>query len=150
MDPGNPEHHQGPVMGAVVAATARRLVGTPYLHQGRTERGIDCVGVPIWTMDQLGLLPDELRAATNYGRIANGELIERCKTYCVRIDRPELGCLIVFKWPGESQAGHAAIRTQAGIVHSYRNHGGVKEHGYRAKWPEWTDSFWRLPGVSGG
>jgi cell wall-associated NlpC family hydrolase len=149
MDPGNTEHHQGAVTGEDVARTARILIGTKYLHQGRSIHGIDCVGVPIWVCTELGILPDEVRRA-NYGRIATGELLQELQRFCVRLEVPEIGCLIAFKWPGESTAGHVAIKTPYGIVHAYRNHGGVKEHGYRAKWPEWTDSFWRLPGVSGG
>lgn len=119
------------------------------MHQGRSPDGIDCVGVPIWVCSQLGILPDEVRKA-NYGRIATGALLLELQKFCVRLDDPEVGCLIAFKWPGEQTAGHVAIMTDYGIVHAYRNHGGVKEHGYRAKWPGWADSFWRLPGVSGG
>lgn len=149
MDPGNTEHHQGAVTGSDVAEKARVLIGTRYLHQGRTIHGIDCVGVPIWVCSELGILPPQVRVA-NYGRIANGQLLVELQKFCVRLEQPELGCLIAFKWPGEQLAGHVAIMTRHGIVHAYRNHGGVKEHGYRAKWPGWADSFWRLPGVSGG
>jgi cell wall-associated NlpC family hydrolase len=146
MDSGDTEHHPRTVTGLMVAAKARELIGAPYLHQGRTMRGIDCVGVPLWVMHELSILPSEL-PPTNYGRIATGELIKMCEAFCTKIEVPEIGCLITFKWPGEKEAGHAAIRTPLGIVHSYRNHGGVREHGYRGHWPKWTDSFWRLPGV---
>lgn len=129
-------------------AVTRKLIGAPYLHQGRTPRGIDCVGVPIWVMGQLGVLPDHMRAA-NYGRLSNGELIKECERFCTRLDAIEPGCLIVIKWFGESEAGHVAIASDLGMIHAYRHHGGVREHGYRAKWIEWTDSFWRLPGVAG-
>lgn len=128
---------------------SRELLGAPYLHQGRTPKGIDCVGVPLWIMRELGVFPPELQSA-NYGRLSNGELIASCQRFCLPLPGEELGCLVVIRWPGEKEAGHVAIRTDLGIVHAYRNHGGVREHGYRAKWPQWTDSFWRLPGVSGG
>lgn len=149
MDSGNPEHHPSPgLTGARVAEKARELIGSPYLHQGRTPHGIDCVGVPIWVMQQLDIMPSGLKVA-NYGRIATGELIERCQQYGTRLEGPELGCLICFRWPGEREAGHVAIKTAYGMVHAYVNHKGVKEHGYREPWLRWTDSFWRLPGVSG-
>lgn len=125
---------------------ARQLIGAPYLHQGRTPRGIDCVGVPIWILQQIGTLPDHMRSP-NYGRLSNGELIKECEKFCTPLQERELGCLIVVKWFGESQAGHVAISTDRGMIHAYRNHGGVREHGYRAQWIKWTDSFWRLPGV---
>lgn len=140
--------------GSDVAAKARELIGAPYLHQGRSRNGIDCVGVPIWTMQQLGTLPRELTQA-NYGRLSNGELIAACRMFCTPLDADELGCLIVIRWPGERQAGHVAVRTQLpdgrpGMLHAYRNHGGVREHGYQAKWPQWTNGLFRLPGVIGG
>lgn len=100
-------------------------------------------------MRSLSILPAELTQA-NYGRLATGELIEACSKFCTKLGADELGCLVVVRWPGEKNAGHVAIRTDLGILHAYKNHGGVKEHGYRAKWPEWTDSFWRLPGVNNG
>lgn len=34
---------------------ARETIGTPWLHQGRSLRGIDCSGVIAWTAKQLGL-----------------------------------------------------------------------------------------------
>lgn len=107
------------------------------------------MGVPIWIMSELGILPPTLRTA-NYSRLSNGDLIVECSKFCTPLEDDEVGCLVVIRWPGEQEAGHVAIRTELGILHAYRNHGGVKEHGYRARWPEWTDSFWRLPGVSGG
>lgn len=146
MDSGNSEHHPRTVTGNQIAEKARELLGVPFLHQGRTVHGIDCVGVPIWILSEFGLLPAEMKR--NYGRIPTGEMIKIVEQYCTPIDRDEIGSLLVIKWPGMADPGHAAIRTHAGILHAYSTYKSVVEHGYRAKWPQWTDSIWRLPGVT--
>lgn len=100
-------------------------------------------------MRHFGILPPKITQA-NYSRLTNGELLQVVREHCTPLEADELGCLVVIRWPRERQAGHVAIRTDLGILHAFAHHRGVKEHGYRAKWPQWTDSFWRLPGVTNG
>lgn len=40
-----------------VLTEARKFIGTPFEHMGRSEAGIDCLGVGIVVGQRLGLLP---------------------------------------------------------------------------------------------
>lgn len=149
MDTGHPQHHSRAVTASDVVAEARRLVGTLYRHQGRSEFGIDCIGVPIVIGQRLNLLPDSFLRA-NYGKLPKAELIEKTKDYCTRLDAIEPGALLLIRWPGEQNPGHAVIFTGETIVHAWDQHDRVVEHGYRGAWVKLTHSMWRLPGVIGG
>lgn len=149
MDPGHSEDQPRTVTAAQVIACAREYQGVRWLHQGRGRGGLDCVGLILCVMTDLQLpIPEDVRS--NYGRAPTGELLQKVAQYCTRLEQAEAGALILIRWPGEQTPSHAAIRTELGIIHAYKNHLGVKEHGYRAKWPQWSDSIWRLPGVIGG
>lgn len=149
MDPGHSEDQPRTVTPAQVIECARRYLDVRWLHQGRGRGGVDCVGLILAVMSELDLpIPADVRS--NYGRVPTGELLQKVAQYCTRLAQPEPGALILIRWPAEATPSHAAIRTDLGIIHAYKNHQGVKEHGYRAKWPQWTDSSWRLPGVIGG
>lgn len=107
------------------------------------------MGLPIYVMQRLGTAPAELERA-NYGRMPKAVLIETTGRYCVSLKQPELGALLLIRWPGESSPGHSAIVTDRGIIHAYAMLQKVVEHGYRGAWVKLTHSCWRLPGVHFG
>jgi cell wall-associated NlpC family hydrolase len=43
-----------------IVKTAQSLVGTPWKHQGRSRRGVDCVGLIYLIAKELDILPDRL------------------------------------------------------------------------------------------
>src|SRR5690242_9974129 len=51
-------------MSALVTA-ARAYKGTPFLHRGRTRRGVDCVGLLVLAFRDCGYAPPDF---TLYGR----------------------------------------------------------------------------------
>lgn len=51
-------------MSALVSQ-ARRYIGTPYRHRGRTARGLDCAGLPWRSYADLGVILPDLKV---YGR----------------------------------------------------------------------------------
>jgi cell wall-associated NlpC family hydrolase len=130
---------------ADVTEEARSWVGVPFLHQGRSRRGVDCVGLPIVVCQALALIPSNfgLRA---YGRTPSGELEQRLLEHCQQIERPVAGSLIVIAWT--RLAAHVAICTGDAMIHAYESVGRVVEHGYRGRWTRMTHSAWRLPGVA--
>jgi cell wall-associated NlpC family hydrolase len=128
---------------------ARRWIGTPYRHQGRTAAGLDCIGFIIWVLAQKDLLPTDFERQ-NYGRLPQRELLERTALYCTPIPEPIPGCLLLIRWPGQREPGHAALYAGETMIHSYAISKQVIEHGYRAPWPRLTVNRWLLPGVRYG
>ena len=129
---------------ADVVAEARSWLGVPYLHQGRTRAGIDCVGLPIVVGRALGFFREGFEVA-NYGRLPSTELAERVVEHCRPIERGTAGALVVIAWT--RLAAHVAIGTGDTLIHAYESVGRVTEHGYRGRWLRLTHSTWALPGV---
>lgn len=55
------------------AALCEALAGVPYVHQGRTLEGMDCVGVPLYGVEQMGYdvsaIPNRYRKNANHVRL---------------------------------------------------------------------------------
>lgn len=126
---------------------ARSWLGVPYLHQGRSRSGIDCIGLVIEVLRKCGRLPAEFDERLNYGPVpTRDELAERVRYYCTRLADPEPGCMLTMRW--NQQAAHVALYTGETIIHAHtrlRGGGRVVEIGYRGHWPRLTDAAWRLP-----
>lgn len=128
-----------------IVSEARTWVGVPFRHQGRTRRGVDCVGLVIVVAQELRVLPSTF-IRNDYGRNpSRQELDEKIAAHCTRIDEPEPGCLLAIRWNRE--LSHVAFFTGDTMIHSYERVGKVTEHGFRAPWPRLVDSVWWLPGV---
>lgn len=160
MDPRNPQNHPGTlalVEPARLIAEARELLAdraahrpaVPFRHQGRSRRGLDCVGLILYVCKQVGILPEELERA-DYGRLATDQLVDRTATYCRCVDTPGEAVLVLIRWPREKRAGHAALCTGETLIHCDAIYGRVVEHGYRGIWLKQTASLWHLPGVNYG
>lgn len=128
-----------------VIAAARAWVGVPFLHQGRTRHGVDCVGLLVCVLRDVGLVPATFER-TDYGRLPNrGELAAKIAAHCCRIAAPVPGCFLAIRWHVE--AAHVAIYTGETIIHAYEKRGCVVEHGYRGAWIRHTDGVWLYPGI---
>ncbi len=147
----NTEDHSsaGQVKPVELIASARELVKlrTPYLHQGRTLHGLDCIGMIIYLLSKHKMLPAEFER-TNYGRLPMAELLEKAAAYCKEVLEPQDGCMVLIAWPGDRRPSHAALYAEGNLIHCYASIGKVVEHGHRKKWKDWTDSYWELPGVT--
>lgn len=129
---------------ARVVEVARTWVGVPFRHQGRDGHGIDCVGLPILVLQELGLLGKEFSTEA-YGRLPTGEIVERLRAVCTPLEKALPGSLVVIAWT--KIAAHTAICTGDTLIHAYEAVGSVVEHGYRGRWVRMTHSIWALPGV---
>jgi cell wall-associated NlpC family hydrolase len=133
-------------------AEALRLVGVPFLHQGRSVYGVDCIGAIALAASNAGLDPERatgLKDTRDYGRAATPLLLDMVSRSCVRVRDVEPGLLVLFRFPDEVDPQHFAILTDKGtIVHADARQGRVVEHGYRGLWLRWTHSLWRIPGVA--
>lgn len=135
--------------GAEIAQEARSWAGVPYLHQGRSRLGVDCIGFVICVRSALAPWPESQVEVRNYGRRPKGDLLlERITAHCTELDGLEEGCVLLMRWPSDKHASHCAIHAGGNILHSYQRVNRVVETGYRAYWPRLTTSVWRLPGVT--
>jgi len=122
-------------------AAARALTGTRWQHQGRSERGVDCVGLLILAAEEAGII---IEAERNYRRTPNdGRLAYLLDKYCVRLPKAEpaqAGDIIAIRHEAEPQ--HVAIVTEATrwgpkIIHANGNEqmgGAVVEHLLDDRW----------------
>lgn len=131
-----------------IQAEARRWVGVPYVHQGRTRFGVDCIGLIICVRCAIEEWASGKAETRNYARVPKDALLlQRFEQHCTRIERPEAGCVILIKWPAAKTPAHAGFWCDGNIVHAYQRADRVIETGYRAHWLRDTHSLWRLPGV---
>jgi len=85
-------------------AAARGYLGVPWVHQGRTERGMDCVGLIVLSMRAAGLDPP---MTADYGRMQDYRQARRyLEEFCDRVGSPEIGDIVLFK---TTQTLHMAI-----------------------------------------
>lgn len=72
-----------------IVARARLYLGVPFVHQGRTEWGLDCAGLWIRVMTDLGLTDFDF---THYLREPDGETFDRLMSeHCVRVPLAAVG-----------------------------------------------------------
>ncbi len=133
-------------------AEAQRLVGVPFVHQGRSVHGVDCIGAIKLAAINAGLDPEAatgLKDTRDYGLVVTSEMLDKMSRVCTRVREVEPGLLVLFRFPEEKHPQHFGILTNnRTIVHADVKQGRVVEHGYRGLWLRWTHSLWRIPGVS--
>lgn len=135
-----------------IIAAARSAIGTPFRHQGRTVgRGLDCVGLPIYIADQLGVVYTDV---IGYPRRPGGgkleatfdEHVERGILERVKVSEMRAGDFLMMRFSGQPQ--HVAVLTAEGnIIHAYQQVGRVCEHRLDDVWRSRIVRVYRLTGV---
>lgn len=136
------------IPAAALIEGARTWLGVPYLHQGRSRDGVDCLGLVICLGWQLGFLAPgwDFRL---YSRQPFRSLLEtNVALLCRPAPGPLPGVLAVIQFG--PRPAHLGIVTGPTIVHACGSRERVVEHGYRGRWIRMTHSFWALPGVALG
>lgn len=134
--------------GIDVYLAARKLIGTPYNHQGRVPGvGVDCIGLPILVCKDLGL--GEFDQA-NYPRNPNGTLLLKIEEVCQTINL-QPGALVIFKINVEAQ--HCGIVSNyfhggLGLIHAWDLADKVVEHRLTKNWESKIVGCYGLPGVT--
>jgi len=138
-------------------AGARSMVGVPWLHQGRSRSGVDCIGLITSSAESAGLDVAELINALgvadtrDYGRTPTEKLIATLERYCEKSATPVPGCMILIQFPSEKLPRHFGLYTDTGtMIHANGKLGRVVENGYRGLWVKWTHSYWLAQGVDYG
>lgn len=126
---------------------ARSFLGVPFRHQGRSEHGVDCIGLVICARLKLGPWDAVEHDHANYRRNPKDSLAIALSQFLIPIAGPEVGAIVAIRWPKMKVENHVAIITPTNIIHAYAEVGRVIETGYREPWPRRTVGFYRLPGI---
>lgn len=129
-----------------VVTLARTWIGVPYLHQGRSRLGVDCVGLIIVVARQLGLTDYDI---SGYPRVPSGDFLRaECDRMMARISiasaRP--GDVLLLRFRREPQ--HLALMTERGMLHAYAGSTRVTEGSIPTEWAERIVAAYSLPGVA--
>ena len=132
---------------AAVIAQARTWVGIPFLHQGRSRYGVDCLGFVACVMNELGVSEFLNHLPHNYERNPQAKFADTLPDFSREIPlQPAALLMIVFpfaKWPS-----HCAIYTGTTMIHCHEMDRKVVEHGFQEPWIMRTKSYWALPLVT--
>lgn len=110
---------------------ALRFLGVPFRHRGRTENGLDCVGLLVLVGRELGV---DVRDVRLYGREPTSDLLGQVFRDHLGEPKPassplEIDDILVLQLPGQVRDGHAGLVVPhpygLAIVHSYAEAGKV-------------------------
>jgi cell wall-associated NlpC family hydrolase len=136
------------IEAAALVAEARTWIGVPFVHQGRSRFGVDCVGLVLGVRNALEPWPEAMAEARTYRRKPeDGLMLMKALQYCRETDKPAAGVVALIRWPADTTASHVGILTPDTIIHAYERVGKVLEVGFRHPWDAWTEKYFRLPGV---
>lgn len=133
---------------AEIVREARSWIDVPYVHQGRSRYGVDCIGLVLCVRAAVEDWPLGRTFTRNYARCPKDVLLlSIVEENATRLEEPEQGCMILIKWPRAATPTHAGIYADGNIIHAYQRVMRVVETGFRAHWVRNAHSYWRLPGV---
>ncbi len=140
-----------------VIRVARSYLGTRWVHQGRSRKGVDCVGLLVVTARELGI---PHRDVTNYDRRpSNGQLEKLLSEQLDRIDAREmkLGDIVAIEDQGWRAISHVGILGDGArpfsLIHSWLRRPepdfgrGVVEMRLSQDWAGLIRAAFRFPGV---
>jgi cell wall-associated NlpC family hydrolase len=107
-----------------IVAKAKSFIGTPWKHQGRSRRAVDCVGLVIAIADELGVLPPDL-VIPPYRRVPDGSLEVYFKEHMDRRPKTALKPGMVLLHSFMTSPFHASILIDPDtgtIIHGYARH----------------------------
>jgi len=111
----------------MIIEAARAYLGVPFRHQGRTRRGVDCVGLVVLAATDAGYA---IADSTDYShRLTDNELLNGILSHCDSVTSPQPGDIALFQLPNDQQ--HCAVVTAIDpvyILHAYAPLRKVVEH----------------------
>jgi cell wall-associated NlpC family hydrolase len=128
-----------------IVDAARRYLGTPYVHQGRSAWGLDCIGLVLRVAHDLELSEYNI---DGYARVPSGRMMVRLLTQeCTPIRANEAKAGDVIHMAFDRQPQHLAVLSDKGMIHA-DNVRGVVEHRLDDQWRARIRGWYRLPGVT--
>lgn len=131
----------------IICDEARKLEGIRYQHEGRTEEGLDCVGLPYFLSKKFELEIDNVR---NYSMLPDGKMLLRnLKEKCGKQknkNEAKAGDILLMRFAEEPQ--HVAILLEDDyIIHSYLKVRKVVIHRYSQEWKDRTICCFEFPNL---
>jgi cell wall-associated NlpC family hydrolase len=123
---------------------ARSWIGVPFVHQGRSRIGCDCLGFVAAMLADLGSTTAMRLLPGNYARNPQSKVLDTLRANSREIPL-EAGALLLIQFPYSKHPSHAALYTGESMIHAYQSVNKVVEHGYREPWVHRTHSIWALP-----
>lgn len=134
-----------------VVAQARAWLGTPWRHQGRGPRGVDCAGLVVLVAKALGLTDHDV---AGYCRHSSGlAFIDQFRMAMNPIPIAEVlpGDVLVFA--DAAYPCHCGFRTELRgsphLLHAHALRRQVIEEPYAGEWPAKTRFAFRFHGLAG-
>jgi cell wall-associated NlpC family hydrolase len=137
-------------------AAARSLLGVRYRHQGRTARGVDCVGLCIYGLAQIGIQCEDM---FGYDTRPDGVTLQANveKHLGPPTDNWKPGDIVLFRWHeknGTVYSNHVGILSGVTpyspkrwtLLHSYGPEKRVTEHTLAAPWDRRVVAVYSLAG----
>jgi cell wall-associated NlpC family hydrolase len=132
-----------------IQAAARSFVGVPFVHQGRSRAGCDCVGLLILVANAIGVETVDRPYPQQPPEGMLPESLEANGLRAVPIERRRFGDVVSFRFR-RRYAQHAGILVERGgeeyLVHAYRPAGAVVEHVLDRRWRRLAVEAWRFWG----
>jgi hypothetical protein len=139
-----------------IIVQARTWLGTPFHHQGRVKHvGVDCIGLIVCVIDELGLSDKNGQClsnydATGYSRTPDGfTLKNKLDTHLQPVPIEEIapGDILLFRFHKNPQ--HVAFVTDRNdgdfsILHCYSTSNYVVEHRLDDKWKKLIVAAYRI------
>jgi cell wall-associated NlpC family hydrolase len=120
-----------------LAVSARKYLGVPFRHRGRTSSGLDCAGLALLAYKDLGLDLPDIRI---YGREPHKNGLERAVEAALGAPlarAPRVGDVLMFRFDRDPHhVGIAGDYAHGGLslIHAYGTAGRVVEHRLDDTW----------------
>ena len=140
---------------------ARELLGAPFAHQGRNpELGVDCIGVIVWPLKQLGYTPRDpaLLETANYRHYPNPDVLLAAfqqEAGEIAFEDAQPGDILMMTLEQRVIPQHVALVSQIRegvlyIIHTRETTPVVVEHHLDDDSRAHVHSVWRLKEFSNG
>lgn len=122
---------------------ARSYDRVPFRHQGRTHKGLDCIGLIVCAARDIGIdLPDR----HDYARDPKDDELERIlDETLVPLIHPEPGAIALIRFQDSNR--HIALLTPERMIHVWDQVGRVCEHAWHPWFQARTARLYRIPGL---
>lgn len=129
-------------------AAARGWIGVRWLHQGRTLGGIDCVGLVLVSLSEIGIIIPDMQG---YRRSPNPEqFLGHIREHSLPANQPLPGTVGIFR--DGTQPCHVGIfaemHGQPSLIHAYAGTGIVMEEPFIHDWPSKLVEVRAIEGLS--
>ncbi len=141
------------IPGEVICDVARSFRGVPYLHQGRTRQGMDCLGLLVATATECGFPPEGIPMV--YGLEPEPrQLLEGLDQYLLRLKTQDAlpGDILLVRLtitrghPRLTAPQHLVVLLEDDqCIHAARDAGSVIQHPLASDWRQVPFRAYRYP-----